>query len=36
VCQKLARSLEFSIAHVRREENAEANRLANAAVRERK
>ena len=35
VCQKLARSLEFSIAHVRREDNAEANRLANAAVRER-
>lgn len=36
VCQKLARSLEFSIAHVRREENAEANRLANSAVRERR
>jgi ribonuclease HI len=36
VCQKLARSLEFSIAHVRREENAETNRLANSAVRERK
>ncbi len=36
VCQKLARSLEFSIAHVRREENAEANRLANSAVRKRK
>ena len=35
VCQKLARSLDFSIAHVRREENAEANRLANSAVRER-
>src|SRR5215469_17706265 len=35
VCQKLARSLEFSIAHVRREDNAEANRLANSAVRKR-
>jgi len=36
VCQKLARSLQFSIAHVRREENAEANRLANSAVRKRR
>lgn len=35
VCQKLARSLEFSIAHVRREDNAEANRLANTAARKR-
>ena len=35
VCQKLARSLEFSIAHVRREDNAEANCLANSAVRKR-
>ena len=35
VCQKLARSLQFSIAHVRREDNAEANRLANSAVRKR-
>jgi ribonuclease HI len=35
VCQKLARSLRFSIAHVRREDNAEANRLANSAVRRR-
>ncbi|HET7206614.1 MAG TPA: ribonuclease HI family protein [Terriglobales bacterium] len=35
VCQKLARSLEFSIAHVPREDNAEANRLANSAVRRR-
>src|SRR5690349_23859138 len=35
ICQKLARSLEFSIAHVPREENAEANRLANSAVRKR-
>jgi ribonuclease HI len=35
VCQKLADSLQFSIAHVRREDNAEANRLANSAVRKR-
>ncbi|HLK32760.1 MAG TPA: ribonuclease HI family protein [Terriglobales bacterium] len=33
VCQKLARRLQFSIAHVPREDNAEANRLANSAVR---
>ena len=32
-CRKLARSLKFSISHVRREENVEANRLANAAAR---
>jgi ribonuclease HI len=32
-CRKLARSLAFSISHVRREENAEANRLAQAALR---
>jgi len=32
-CQKLARSLAFSISHVRREENAEANGLAQAALR---
>ena len=32
-CRKLARSLRFSIAHVRREHNVEANRLANHAVR---
>jgi ribonuclease HI len=32
-CLKLARALKFSISHVRRENNAEANRLANAAVR---
>jgi len=31
-CRKLARALKFSIAHVRREENMEANRLANHAV----
>jgi len=34
-CRKLARALNFSISHVPRESNAEANRLANAAVRER-
>ena len=33
VCQKLARSLEFSIAHIRRQDNTEANGLANSAVR---
>jgi ribonuclease HI len=33
-CRKLARSLKFSISHVRRELNAEANRLANSAARE--
>jgi len=33
ICRKLARSLSFSISHVRRENNAEANALANAAVR---
>ena len=32
-CRKLARSLEFSISHVQREFNAEANRLANSAAR---
>jgi ribonuclease HI len=35
ICRKLARSLIFSISHVPRESNAEANRLANAAVRRR-
>ena len=35
ICQKLAGSLQFSIAHVRREDNAEANHLANSAVRKR-
>ena len=34
-CLKLARALRFTISHVRREENAEANRLANTAVRQR-
>jgi ribonuclease HI len=32
-CRKLARSLAFSISHVRRAENAEANGLAQAALR---
>lgn len=32
-CRKLARSLVFSISHVRREKNAEANTLANLAAR---
>lgn len=32
-CRKLARSLEFSISHVGRERNREANTLANFAVR---
>jgi ribonuclease HI len=35
-CRKLARSLNFSISHVPRESNAEANRLANSAVRKRR
>jgi ribonuclease HI len=34
-CRKLARALIFSISHVPRENNAEANRLANTAVRKR-
>ncbi len=34
-CRKLARSLEFSIAHIRREQNLEANELANHAARRR-
>jgi ribonuclease HI len=34
-CRKLARSIEFSISHIPRENNAEANRLANSAVRKR-
>jgi ribonuclease HI len=33
ICRKLARSLHFSISHVCREKNAEANNLANIAVR---
>ena len=35
-CRKLARSLSFSISHVPRENNAEANSLANSAVRRRR
>jgi ribonuclease HI len=31
-CRKLARTLDFSISHVGREENAEANTLAHSAV----
>jgi ribonuclease HI len=31
-CRKLARSLKFSISHVPREHNAEANRLAQSAL----
>ena len=34
-CRKLARCLEFSIAHIRREDNQEANELARLAVRSR-
>jgi ribonuclease HI len=33
ICRKLARSLDFSISHVDRENNTEANGLANQAVR---
>jgi ribonuclease HI len=32
-CRKLARSLEFSISHISRDSNTEANTLANRAVR---
>jgi ribonuclease HI len=35
-CRKLARSLNFSITHVSREKNLEANRLANAGARQRR
>jgi|SRR5436190_8967497 len=34
VCRKLAGSLDFSISHIKRELNAEANTLANAAARQ--
>jgi len=34
ICRKLTRSLKFSITHVPRERNAEANGLANSAVRQ--
>src|SRR5271157_3892542 len=33
ICRKLARSLEFSISHIARENNAEANGLATSAAR---
>lgn len=33
ICRKLARSFDFSISHVRREHNIEANHLANTALR---
>ena len=33
ICRKLARSLDFSISHVRRENNTEANGLASSALR---
>jgi ribonuclease HI len=35
-CRKLARSLKFSISHVKREFNVEANRLAQLALRKKK
>jgi ribonuclease HI len=35
ICRKLARSLDFSISHIPRHENREANRLAGAAARRR-
>jgi ribonuclease HI len=35
-CRKLARSVEFSIAHIPREDNREANRLARSAAKSRK
>ena len=34
-CRKLARSLGFSISHIPRKDNSEANALANSAVRKR-
>jgi ribonuclease HI len=34
-CRKLARSLDFSIAHISRQQNCEANELANHAARSR-
>jgi ribonuclease HI len=35
ICRKLARSLQFSISHVPRENNREANSLASTAARNR-
>jgi ribonuclease HI len=36
ICRKLARSLEFSISHIARERNLEANHLAGSAARNRR
>ncbi len=36
ICRKLARSLKFSISHVSRERNTEANRLATSAARQKR
>src|SRR5580704_11090893 len=33
ICRKLARSFDFSISHIGREHNAEANHLASSAIR---
>jgi hypothetical protein len=35
ICRKLAGTLDFSISHVRREDNTEANSLATSAARKR-
>jgi ribonuclease HI len=35
-CRKLARALDFSISHIAREDNIEANQLAHSAVRSRR
>lgn len=35
ICRKLARSFHFSISHINREQNAEANSLASSAARRR-
>src|SRR5215472_17845020 len=36
ICRKLVRSLRFSISHIRREHNSEANHLASTAARRRR
>ncbi len=36
ICRKLARAVDFSIEHIQREDNSEANQLAHHAVRLRK
>lgn len=36
ICRKLARSFRFSISHIPRENNSEANRLASSAARRRR